>query len=141
MNNLFNSNTSALILRLSLATVLLVHSLYLKLVVFTLAGTAQFFASIGLPEMLAYFVFVVEAVAGLALLLGFKTRLFSVLVIPVLLGATWAHSTNGWLFTNTGGGWEYPLLLTLLAVVQAGLGDGKYAISTYLSSIRQLARS
>ena len=141
MNNLLNSETSALILRVSLATVLLVHSLYLKLVVFTLAGTAQFFGSIGLPEILAYFVFVVEAVAGMALLLGFKTRFFSALVIPVLLGATWAHSTNGWLFTNTGGGWEYPLLLTLIAVVLTGLGDGKYAISTYLPIMRQLTRT
>lgn len=141
MNNLLNPDTSTLILRTSLAAVLLAHSLYLKLVVFTLAGTAQFFGSIGLPEVLAYFVFLVEAVAGVALLLGFKTRFFSALVIPILLGATWAHSTNGWLFTNTGGGWEYPLLLSLMAVVQIGLGDGKYAISAYLSSRRQTTRS
>ena len=141
MNNLLNPETSALILRISLATVLLAHSLYLKLVVFTLAGTAQFFGSIGLPEILAYFVFVVEAVAGVQILLGFKTSFFSALVIPVLLGATWAHAANGWLFTNSGGGWEYPLMLTLMAVVQIGLGDGKYAISAYLSSTRQLTRS
>lgn len=134
MNNLLNSNTSALILRISLATVLLAHSLYLKLVVFTLTGTAQFFGSIGLPEILAYIVFFVEVISGVAMLLGFKTRFFSALVIPVLLGATWTHSTNGWLFTNTGGGWEYPLLLTLMTVVQIGLGGGKYAISTYLPS-------
>lgn len=141
MNNLLNSDTSAFILRISLATVLLAHSIYLKLVVFTLAGTAQYFGSIGLPEVLAYFVFAAEVVAGVALLLGFKTRFFSALVIPVLLGATWAHAKNGWLFTNAGGGWEYPLLLTLMAVVQIGLGDGKYAISTYFPSSRQLNRS
>ena len=139
MNNLLNSDSSTFILRISLATVLLAHSLYLKLVVFTLTGTAQFFASIGLPEILAYVVFFVEVTAGVALLLGFKTRFFAALVIPVLVGATWVHSGNGWLFTNTGGGWEYPLLLSLMAVVQIGLGDGKYAISTYLSS-RQLSK-
>lgn len=132
MNNLLSSDTSAFILRISLATVLITHSLLLKLVVFTLAGTAQYFGSIGLPEELAYFVFVIEAVSGLALLLGFKTSFFSALVIPILIGATWAHSTNGWIFSNTGGGWEYPLLLTVLAIVQIGLGDGKYAISSYL---------
>jgi putative oxidoreductase len=134
MNNLLNSDTSTFILRISLATVLLAHSLYLKLVVFTLAGTAQFFGSMGLPEVLAYFVFVIEVVGGVALLLGFKTSFFLALVIPVLLGATWVHFTNGWLFTNTGGGWEYPLLLTVLAIVQIGLGDGKYAVSTYFQS-------
>jgi putative oxidoreductase len=138
MNKLLNSDTSTLILRISLATILLAHSLYLMLVVFTLAGTAQFFGSIGLPEILAYIVFFVEAISGVALLLGFNTRFFSALIIPVLLGATWAHSTNGWLFTNTGGGWEYPLLLTLLAVVQIGIGNGKYAISSYLHSRKQL---
>lgn len=134
MNRILNPDISASILRIALGIVLMAHSLYLKLVVYTLAGTAQFFGSIGLPEILAYIVFSVEAVAGVALLLGFKTRVFSALVIPILLGATWVHSANGWLFNNAGGGWEYPLLLTMMAVAQLGMGDGKYAISTYVSS-------
>ena len=134
MNQILNPGTSASILRAALGIVLMAHSLYLKMVVYTLAGTAQFFGSIGLPEILAYIVFFVEAVAGIALLLGFKTRLFSALVIPILLGATWVHSANGWLFNNAGGGWEYPLLLTIMAVAQLGMGDGKYTISTYISS-------
>lgn len=133
MNNLLNSDTSAFILRISLAFVLIAHSLYLKLIVFTLSGTAQYFTSIGLPAALSYFVFAVETLAGIALLLGFKTRFFAALVIPVLIGATWAHFTNGWLFSNAGGGWEYPLLLTIMAFAQIGLGHGKYAISAYLS--------
>ncbi|MDO6527148.1 DoxX family protein [Motilimonas sp. 1_MG-2023] len=131
---LLNSDTGAFVLRLSLGTVLLTHSLYLKLMVFTLAGTAQFFASIGLPETLAYIVFIFEVITGTALLLGFNTRLFSALIIPILLGSTWAHAANGWLFTNTGGGWEYPLFLTLMALVQLSLGDGRYAISSYFDS-------
>lgn len=134
MNRLFNPETSALILRVALGTVLLAHSLYLKLLVFSLAGTAQFFASIGLPEILAYVVFLAESVAGVALLLGFNTRIFSALVIPILLGATWVHLPNGWLFSNAGGGWEYPLILVFMATVQLGLGDGKYAISHYFLS-------
>jgi putative oxidoreductase len=134
MNHILNPDISASILRAALGIVLMAHSLYLKMVVYTLAGTAQFFGSIGVPEILAYIVFFVEAVAGVALFLGFKTRLFSALVIPILLGATWVHSANGWLFNNAGGGWEYPLLLTIMAVAQLGMGDGKYAISTYVSS-------
>ncbi|MEY8241011.1 MAG: DoxX family protein [Cycloclasticus sp.] len=136
MNPLVNSDTSAFILRVSLGTILLAHSLYLKLFVFTLAGTAQYFGSIGLPEVFAYIVFTVEVLSGFALLLGFNTRLFAALVIPVLLGATWAHVSNGWLFSNTGGGWEYPLLLSLMAFVQVGLGDGKFAVSSYLHQDR-----
>jgi len=114
LNNLFNTDTGTFILRVSFATILLVHSLYLKLIVFTLAGTA--------------------------LLVGFNVRFFSAVVIPVLLGATWVHSKNGWLFTNTAGGWEYPLMLTLIAVALLGLGDGRYAISTYFPSKRPKTR-
>jgi len=130
MNHLLKPEFGALILRIALGTVLLAHSVYLKLVVFTLPGTAEFFTSLGLPGYFAYLVFMVEAIAGVALLLGVKTRVFSLLVIPVLLGATWAHWSNGWVFSNTGGGWEYPLFLAVMALVQVSLGDGKYAVST-----------
>jgi putative oxidoreductase len=128
MNNLLTTDFGAFVSRISLGLVLLMHSAYLKLMVFTLPGTAAFFGSIGLPEFSAYIVFSIEVVAGIALILGVKTRVFSALVIPVLAGATWAHSGSGWLFTNTGGGWEYPLFLTVMAFVQVCLGDGKFAL-------------
>lgn len=118
----------AFILRITLGVVLLAHSAYLKAVVFTLPGTAQFFESIGLAGWMAYAVFAVETIGGIALILGAYTRLVSLAVIPVLLGATWAHFGAGWLFTNTGGGYEYPLVLTVLAVVQFFLGAGSYAL-------------
>ena len=129
LENLINPEVGTFILRVSLGTVLLAHSVYLKLMVFTLPGTAQFFASIGLPGFLAYAVFAIEAIAGIALILGIKTRVFSALIIPVLLGATWAHLSSGWLFSNAGGGWEYPLILSIMALAQLGLGNGKYAVS------------
>lgn len=119
----------ALITRLSLGLVLIAHSLYLKLVVFTLPGTAAFFASLGLPGASAYAVFAVEALAGVALLIGYRVRLAAAAVVPVLLGASWAHAANGWLFTNTGGGWEYPLFLAAIALAQVFLGAGSYAVA------------
>jgi putative oxidoreductase len=117
----------ATVTRLALGVVLIAHSIYLKFVVFTLPGTAQFFASIGLPPTLAYVVFAIEAAAGIALVLGWQSRIAALAVVPVLLGATWAHSSAGWLFTNSGGGWEYPALLSILAIAQAFLGDGAFA--------------
>lgn len=141
MKQLLNPDTGVLILRVALGSVLLSHSLYLKMVVFTLAGTAQYFGSIGLPEVLAYIVFFVEVVSGASLLLGFYTRFFSALVIPILLGATWAHYANGWLFTNSGGGWEYPLFLALMAVAQLSLGGGNYAVTPYFKSKQQQIRA
>lgn len=124
----------ALISRFGLGIVLLDHSVYLKAVVYSLAGTASYFGSIGLPEALAYPVFAIEAIAGVALIVGYKVRVASLLVIPILLGATWAHAPNGWLFTNAGGGWEYPLFLAIVAAVQSFLGSGSYALDNLASN-------
>ena len=119
---------AALLLRLALGTMFLAHSL-LKLLVFTLPGTAQFFTSLGLPGWLAYTVFPAEALGGIALIFGIQTRWVALGLLPILIGATWAHWGNGWMFGYTNGGWEYPLYLTVLALVQAMIGDGALALS------------
>ncbi len=132
----------ALVTRVSLGLVLIAHSLYLKLVVFTLPGTAQFFASLGLPAAGAYAVFAIEAAAGVALVLGYRVRIAAAAVVPVLLGAAWAHWANGWLFTNNGGGWEYPVFLAAVAVAQVFLGAGSYAIDASTTTlVRPLQRA
>src|SRR3546814_1439040 len=119
---------AALILRVALGVMFLVHSLYLKVFVFTVAGTVGFFESLGLPGLFAYLTILAEIGGGIALILGFQTRLATLALIPVLLGATWVHSGNGWLFTAAGGGWEYPLFLTVAALVQALPGTGATAV-------------
>lgn len=128
MNDTKSISIAALLLRVSLGAMFLVHSVYLKGVVFTLAGTAQFFVSIGLPAALAYVVFALEAIGGVLLVLGVWTRVVAAVLVPVLIGATWAHWDNGWLFQNTGGGWEYPLFLAAATAVQALLGGGQFAL-------------
>lgn len=120
---------AALILRVALGAMFIAHAL-LKLFVFTLPGTAQFFQSLGLPGFLAYATFAAELVGGTMILLGIKTRWVAALLIPILLGATWVHSANGWLFSAPKGGWEYPAFLTAAALVQALLGDGALALSS-----------
>lgn len=119
----------AFVLRLALGVMLLAHSLVMKLMMFTLAGTAQFFAAIGLPGWLAYVVFAAEAIGGLLLVLGVQVRWVALALIPILAGATWAHAGNGWVFSSANGGWEYPLYLTVLAFVQAIVGEGAYALT------------
>ena len=119
----------ATLLRVSLGLMFLAHSVILKLGVFTLAGTAGYFESLGLPAFTAYLVFAAEAVGGLLLVLGVQVRWVSLALIPVLAGALWVHSGNGWVFSAEGGGWEYPLFLIVLAVVQAMIGDGALALS------------
>lgn len=116
------------LLRIALGAMFIAHSLILKLFVFTLPGTAQFFSSIGLPGWFAYVVFALEAIGGILLILGVQVRLVSAILLPILAGATWAHWGNGWMFGYPNGGWEYPLYLTLLAGVQILLGEGAYAL-------------
>lgn len=117
------------LLRVALGVMFTAHSLLLKLVVFTLPGTAKFFETVGLPGWLAYAVFAVEAVGGLCLVFGVRTRWVALGLVPVLAGATWVHLPNGWMFANPNGGWEYPLYLTVLAVAQFMLGGGAFALA------------
>lgn len=119
---------AAFLLRVALGTMFLAHSLLLKLFVFTLPGTAQFFVTIGLPGWLAYVIFTAEAIAGVLLVLGVQTRWVALAMVPVLAGATWAHWGNGWMFGYPNGGWEYPAYLTVLAIVQGLVGDGRFAV-------------
>jgi putative oxidoreductase len=131
---------AALLLRLTLGTMAVAHAM-LKLFVFTLPGTAAFFGSLGLPPALGYLTFVVELVGGVLLILGVQTRWVALALLPFLLGATWAHAGNGWVFSSQGGGWEYPAFLAVAALVQALLGDGAYALSRTAAPRPALARA
>lgn len=123
-----NSQTyGATLSRIALGSILLAHGV-LKVSVFTVAGTAGYFESLGLPAIAAYLTIFGELAGGIALITGLYTRLTALLTIPLLLGATWAHAGNGWVFSNQGGGWEFPALLVVLAVVVALQGAGAFAL-------------
>lgn len=122
-----NIESAALLLRLALGTMFIAHGL-LKFIVFTLPGTAKFFASVGFSAWTAYPVAYFEVVAGILLVIGFYSRYIAIISIPVLLGSLSVHVGNGWLFSSPNGGWEYPAFLTVSAVVVALLGDGAYSV-------------
>jgi putative oxidoreductase len=118
----------AFLLRMALGAMWISHAL-LKIVVFTLPGAAKFFDSVGLPGFLVYPVVTAEIIGGVVILLGFHARAASILLLPILLVATAVHAPNGWVFTATGGGWEYPAFLAVASIVQALIGDGALAVS------------
>jgi|SRR5450756_472139 len=119
---------AALLLRVSLGVLFLAHA-SLKLFVFTPAGTAKFFGSVGLPPALAYVIMTAEVLGGIALILGIWTRVVAIVLAPVLLGAIFTvHGAAGFFFTNPNGGWEYPAFWAVALIVQALLGDGIYAL-------------
>jgi len=115
-----------LLLRVALGTMFIAHGL-LKVLVFTLPGTVQFFASQGYPSALAYAVIPAEIAGGALLILGVYTRWVALTLVPVLLGAASVHAPNGWLFSAPGGGWEYPAFLAAATAVQSLLGGGAFA--------------
>ena len=128
MTNTDNAALAATILRVTLGTLFVLHA-GLKIFVFTPAGTAGFFDSIGLPGALAYLVIPAELLGGIALLVGFQTRWVSLALVPILLGSIYApHGAAGFFFSNQGGGWEYPAFWAIALVVQSLLGDGAFAL-------------
>ena len=119
---------AALLLRLALAVLFFAH-FGLKFFVFTPAGTAQFFGSLGLPGWLAYVTMAVELVGAIALLLGIYTRVVAIVLVPILLGAIFTvHGPAGFFFTNPNGGWEFPAFWIVGLLALALIGDGKYAL-------------
>lgn len=91
---------AAFVLRVALGVLFLAHA-GLKVFVFTPAGTAQFFASLGLPAGLAYLVIAAETLGGVALILGIYGRVVALALVPILLGAIFTvHGPAGFFFTN-----------------------------------------
>ena len=123
-----NADLAATILRVSTGVLFLAHA-WLKLAIFTPAGTAAFFESLGFPGFLAYVVITAELAGGVALIAGAWSRIVSLALVPVLLGSIYApHGAAGFFFSNEGGGWEFPAFWAIALIVQALLGDGAYAV-------------
>lgn len=119
---------ASLLLRLALGILFLAH-FSLKFFVFTPAGTAKFFASLGLPGGLAYLTMAVELVGAIALILGIYSRIVAIVLIPILLGAIFTvHGPAGFFFTNPNGGWEFPAFWIVGLLALALTGDGKYTL-------------
>ena len=128
MNNPNNANLAALLLRVSMGILFLAHA-GLKVFVFTPAGTAAFFESLGFPGPLAYLVIAAELIGGIALIAGLWTRWVSIALIPVLLGSIYApHGAAGFFFSNPNGGWEFPAFWIVALASLALLGNGAYAL-------------
>lgn len=121
-----------LLLRLTLGGLFLMH-FGLKMFVFTPAGTAQFFGSLGLPPVTAYLVMAGELIGGAALILGVYARFFALVLVLILLGSIFTvHGSAGFFFNNPNGGWEFPAFWAVALFVLALAGDGKFALKPTL---------
>jgi putative oxidoreductase len=105
------------------------HAL-LKWFVFTIPGLAAWLETQGFAGAFAWPLFLTELVGGIAILLGFYARHVALALSPILVLAASTHLANGWVFTNAGGGWEYPVYLTVASVAQWLIGDGAFALKS-----------
>lgn len=115
------------LLRVTSGALLLTHGLT-KVFLFTPAGTASYFESIGFAGILAYPVMAGEIALGLALIAGFLTRWAALGALMIMIGAIVPHISNGFSFSNPGGGWEYPVFWSVALAAQALLGDGAFSL-------------
>ena len=132
---------AATLLRVSLGLMFIAHSLILKHVTYTLPGTAQFFDSLGLPAALAYATFWTELLGGVLLVVGIGSRWVALALVPILAGAAWVHAGNGWVFSAPNGGWEYPAFLIVASLVQALLGNGRFALEDSVPALNLRLRN
>ena len=82
-----------------------------------------------MPPVLAYGVIALELFGGAALIVRIYAPWVALLLtLEILATIMLVHGANGWLFTNKGGGWEYPAFWAVALVVLYLLGDGAMAL-------------
>jgi len=121
------SERAALLLRLLLASLFIVH-LYWKFLVFP-GGLEAWWKNLlkaGYPAFVPAYVLSAEVAGALFLIPGVLTRYVACYAMPMMLGA--AHFwmvRNGFFFTKAGA--ELPLVWLALLGIQAVAGDGAFA--------------
>ncbi|WP_028558929.1 DoxX family protein [Paenibacillus pinihumi] len=87
-------------------------------------NTAQWFASIGLPQFLTYVVALLELVGGILLTLGLASRIISALYAIIMVFAIFMVKISvGFI-----GGAEIDLALFAMAILIVLAGSGKFAL-------------
>ena len=123
-----NENIAKLILRVGVGGMLLLHGIHKAL--HGIGFINGMLKAQGLPEMLAYGVYVGEVLAPIFLIIGWKSRIWASVIAFNMLSAIYlTHKAD--LFTLGGhGGWavELPMLYLIGDVAIILFGSGKYAI-------------
>jgi putative oxidoreductase len=84
----------------------------------------------GITPLLAWPTFSVEVIGGVAILLGWYTRQWAAFLLIFLSVVIWIKWPVGWLYSNTGGGWEYPLLWLVAQAALVLTGSGAFALQS-----------
>lgn len=131
MNSEFKDNLGKLLLRVSIACLLIFHG-YSKL----LYGTGFIEAILlknNMPSFFAYGIYLGEILAPILLIIGYKTRFAAFLIIVTMLSAIYLVFPNSLVELNKHG--ALSLELQYLYLLSAGtiliFGPGRYSIDKY----------
>ncbi|MCF8228613.1 MAG: DoxX family protein [Bacteroidales bacterium] len=125
-----NKSLGILILRLLVSILLLLHGI--NKVIHGIGGIENMLAEKGLPEFIAWGVYLGEVIAPLLVIIGFRTRIFTLIMFVNMLVIMLVFKTD-LLFSIAGtGAWELELqgLYLFGSLALFFTGAGKYAVST-----------
>jgi putative oxidoreductase len=126
----FNEDIGKLVLRLTVGGLMLFHGFYK--VQNGVGGIGDLLDKKGLPEFLAYGVYVGEVLAPLLLILGLFTRAAGLVVSFTMATAIFlAHMKDITKLADQGGGWavELPMFYLLCGVVIFLFGCGRFGVT------------
>jgi putative oxidoreductase len=89
---------------------------------------AALLARNGITPLLAWPTFSIEIIGGIAIILGVYSRQWALLLLVFLAVVVWVKWPVGWVYSNTGGGFEYPLFWLFAQASLVLLGDGVFAL-------------
>lgn len=100
------------------------------------ADDLSYFSGIGLHDPLFFVLLagLIELAGSFSLACGFFTRLGSVCLFIYLMVATilGGHFHNGFIWANAGGGWEYPVLWSVLILSFAWNGANSFSLDAWI---------
>ena len=130
------------ILRAVLGVVFLAHGSQKMLGLFGGFGfhaTMGFFTHMGMPAPLAFLIICTEFFGGLGLIVGLLTRIASLSIAGLMIGAIFmVHLPNGffmnWMGNQKGEGFEFHLLALAMAAALLLRGAGAFSLDRTLSN-------
>lgn len=124
-------NLGLLIIRVVVGVTLATHGLNKIFGGGKIAGTAGWFASMGMkmPKANAWIAALTEIGSGALLALGLLTPLAAAGMVAIMVVALiTTHLKNGWFIFNPGGGIEYVVVLAAVGIGLACTGPGEWSI-------------
>jgi putative oxidoreductase len=116
-------------IRIAAGAILFVHG-WIKLTV-GIGGITAFMARSGYQPaaVIAFVVMFLETVGAICIMVGLFTRVFAAAIALELAFITFVHvMPKGFMFSNPGGGYEYPLLWGIIFFAIALRGGGPYSV-------------